>query len=157
MMHKKTKYIDSLMNDISEAESKDSAGTGESSLETLENAPYASESVEEHGRINFDKFNAVDLRVAKIIGVEKHPGTRKAMYKLTVDLGPLGIRTIVAGIADFYGRDELLGKKIIVVANLAPREIAGIVSDGMLLAAEDELNIALIVPDKDAAPGSRIH
>ena len=114
-------------------------------------------SMDDYARITYDKFDAVDLRVAEILNAEVHEGARKPMYKLTLDLGELGNRTIVAGIGAFYGREELIGKKIVVVANLAPRMIAGVMSDGMLLAAEDEINVSLIVPDKDATPGSRIH
>ncbi len=161
--------LDSIMDDINErdelerkgsADSIEKVGSSEDSLESAAGANNADESVmsiSDYERISFDKFEAVDLRVAEILDAEPHPSTRKPMYKLTLDLGELGRRTIVAGIGAFYGREELIGKKIIVVANLAPRTIAGVVSDGMLLAAEDELNVSLIVPDKDAAPGSKIH
>lgn len=157
--------LDSIMGDINESEeherngSDDSVGAIGDKNDSFESDDDNSSimSVSEYERISFDKFEAVDLRVAKILDAEVHQSTRKPMYKLTLDLGELGKRTIVAGIGAFYGRDELIGKKIVVVANLAPRTIAGVVSDGMLLAAEDELNVSLIVPDKDAAPGSRIH
>lgn len=157
--------LDSIMGDINESEEHERNGSDDS-VEVIgdKNDSFESDddngsimSVSEYERISFDKFEAVDLRVAKILDAEVHQSTRKPMYKLTLDLGELGKRTIVAGIGAFYGRDELIGKKIVVVANLAPRTIAGVVSDGMLLAAEDELNVSLIVPDKDAAPGSRIH
>ncbi|QRF74035.1 Methionine--tRNA ligase [Candidatus Micrarchaeum sp.] len=157
--------LDSIMGDINESEEHERNGSDDS-VEAIgdKNDSFESDddngsimSVSEYERISFDKFEAVDLRVAKILDAEVHQSTRKPMYKLTLDLGELGKRTIVAGIGAFYGRDELIGKKIVVVANLAPRTIAGVVSDGMLLAAEDELNVSLIVPDKDAAPGSRIH
>jgi len=163
--------LDSIMNDMDErngpgalepdssleqiTESATPAGNSDSDTINLDLGGVM--SMEEYGRISYDKFDAVDLRVAKIIDAEVHPSTRKPMYKLTLDLGELGKRTIVAGIGAFYGRDELIGKKIVIVANLAPRTIAGIVSDGMLLAAEDDLNVSLIVPDKDAEPGSKIH
>ena len=161
--------LDSIMDDINERDELERNSSG-GSIEEMEgkgdmqesetgagNGSKSVMSISEYERISFDKFEAVDLRVAKILDAEPHPSTRKPMYKLTLDLGELGRRTIVAGIGAFYGREELIGKKIIVVANLAPRTIAGVLSDGMLLAAEDELNVSLIVPDKDAAPGSRIH
>ena len=163
--------LDSIMKDIDES-SNHTASEQDGSLEqiTEPSQPEDSEShdseasgingimsIEQYQRIGYDKFEAVDLRVAKILNAEVHPSTRKPMYKLTLDLGELGRRTIVAGIGAFYGREELIGKKIVVVANLAPRTIAGVVSDGMLLAAEDGLNVSLIVPDKDAEPGSKIH
>lgn len=157
--------LDSIMGDLNESEEHERNGSDDS-MEAIgangdsqeqDNNGDSIMSISEYERISFDKFEAVDLRVAKILDAEVHQSARKPMYKLTLDLGELGKRTIVAGIGAFYGRDELIGKKIVVVANLAPRTIAGVVSDGMLLAAEDELNVSLIVPDKDAAPGSRIH
>ena len=160
------KDLDSVMNDINEKESSNNKEL-DSEISPIvdikqdndENDDSASGimSVNDYGRISYDKFDAIDLRVAKILDVEVHPSTRKPMYKLTVDLGELGKRTIVAGIGAFYGIEDLIEKKIVVVANLAPRKIAGILSDGMLLAAEDELSVSLIVPDKNASPGSRIH
>ncbi len=161
--------LDSIMGDINEKEELERNGSDDSVEKiTGSNSPAESESrsddsdgsimsMSEYERISFDKFEAVDLRIAEILDAEIHPSTRKPMYKLTLDLGELGKRTIVAGIGAFYGREELIGKKIVIVANLAPRAIAGVVSDGMLLAAEDETNVSLIVPDKDASPGSRIH
>lgn len=161
--------LDSIMGDINERDELDrnvsddsiekinDSGASQESETESNNANGSIMSIAEYERISFDKFEAVDLRVAKILDAEPHPSTRKPMYKLTLDLGELGRRTIVAGIGAFYGREELIGKKIIVVANLVPRTIAGVVSDGMLLAAEDELNVSLIVPDKDASPGSKIH
>jgi len=159
--------LDSIMGDINE---KERAGKSQSDSridqisehdEVSGNEAGSAESgvmsIDEYSRISYDKFEAVDLRVAEILDAEVHEGARKPMYKLTLSLGELGKRTIVAGIGAFYGREELIGKKIVVVANLAPRKIAGVLSDGMLLAAEDEITISLIVPDKDAAPGSRIH
>ncbi len=160
------KDLDSVMNDINEKENNDKREL-DSEISPIvdikqnndENDDSVSGimSVNDYGRISYDKFDAIDLRVAKILDVEVHPSTRKPMYKLTVDLGELGKRTIVAGIGAFYGIEDLIDKKIVVVANLAPRKIAGILSDGMLLAAEDELSVSLIVPDKNASPGSRIH
>ena len=154
--------LDSIMGDLNESEEHERKGSDDSveaigDSQEQDNNGDSIMSISEYERISFDKFEAVDLRVAKILDAEVHQSARKPMYKLTLDLGELGKRTIVAGIGAFYGRDELIGKKIVVVANLAPRTIAGVVSDGMLLAAEDELNVSLIVPDKDAAPGSRIH
>ncbi len=157
--------LDSIMGDINESEEHERNGSDDSTaaIDAKEDSLVSDNnsdsimSISEYERISFDKFEAVDLRVAKILDAEVHQSTRKPMYKLTLDLGELGKRTIVAGIGAFYGRDELIGKKIVVVANLAPRTIAGVVSDGMLLAAEDELSVSLIVPDRDASPGSRIH
>lgn len=104
---------------------------------------------------SLDDFLKIDLRVGKIVSVEDLP-TRKPLYRLEVDLGELGKKNIAAGIKEFYGKDDLLGKNIIVIANLDPKKIGDFVSEGMLLAAEDNGVISLVCPDKQLAPGSRI-
>jgi export-related chaperone CsaA len=107
--------------------------------------------------VTLDEFKNIDLRVGKIIEVSDHEKARKPMYILKVDLGELGIRTIVAGIKGFYSKEELQNSNIVVVANLDHKEVAGVVSEGMLLAAEDNEHVVLLRPEKDIAPGSRIH
>ncbi|MDE1845839.1 MAG: methionine--tRNA ligase subunit beta [Candidatus Micrarchaeota archaeon] len=108
--------------------------------------------------VGIEILKEIDLRVAKITSVEDHEGARKPMYKLTLDLGPeLGARTVVAGIKIFYSKEELVGKSVICVANLEPKEIAGVLSHGMLLAAEDDSNVALLTLDKEIKPGSSVH
>lgn len=104
--------------------------------------------------IKFDDFEKIDLRVAEIQNIEDIPKADK-LYKLEISLGE-EIRTIVAGIKQFYNHDDLKGKKIIVVTNLAPRKLRGIESHGMLLAAsnKDHTKISLISPDQDIEPGS---
>lgn len=105
--------------------------------------------------ITFDDFLKIDLRVAEIKSCEDLPGADK-LYKLTIDIGEE--RTIVAGIKQHYAKEELIGKKIAVVANLEPRKLRGVVSHGMLLAAanEDNTSIVLLTLDKDIQNGSRI-
>ncbi len=109
------------------------------------------------GVIEYSDFEKLDLRVAEIEEVEEIKGADK-LYKLTLNVGELGNRVICAGIKQFYSMDELKGKKIIIVANLAPRKLKGIESKGMLLAASnDEHNkIVLLTTDTDIAPGSKI-
>jgi methionine--tRNA ligase beta chain len=107
---------------------------------------------------SINDFANFDIRVGKIVNVEEHPGARKPMYKLTVDFGAeIGMRTIVAGIRDKYAQDELMGKKAIFIVNLDPKVIAGIESQGMLLAAEDQDTVSVLTPDKDISAGSKIH
>jgi len=105
--------------------------------------------------ITFDDFLKVDLRVAEIKVCEDVEGADK-LYKLTIDIGEE--RTIVAGIKLYYSKEELVGKKIAVVANLEPRKLRGILSHGMLLAAsnEDKSSVVLLTLDKDIPNGSRI-
>ena len=105
--------------------------------------------------ITFDDFMKLDLRVAEIKACEDVPGADK-LYKLTIDMGQE--RTIVAGINLHYTKEELLGKKIAVVANLEPRKLRGIESHGMLLAAssEDKSSVVLLTLDRDITPGAKI-
>lgn len=107
--------------------------------------------------IQFDDFAKLDLRVAEIMNTEDIEGADK-LYKLTLSVGELGERTICAGIKEFYNHDDLKGKKVIIIANLAPRKLRGIESCGMLLAAstEDHKTVSLISPDQDIAPGSTV-
>ncbi len=97
----------------------------------------------------------MDLRVAEIKACEDLEGADK-LYKLTIDVGEE--RTIVAGIKQYYMKDELVGKKIIVITNLEPRKLRGVLSHGMLLAAsnEDRSSVVLVVPDKDIPNGSKV-
>lgn len=102
-----------------------------------------------------DDFAKIDIRVGKIVAVDDLP-TRKPMYRLDVDLGELGTKHIAAGIKESYTKEELLGREIIVLANLDPKKIGDFVSEGMLLAAEDEAGVVLLGPGRELAPGSRI-
>ncbi len=97
----------------------------------------------------------LDLRIGKIIEILEVEGSKK-LYRLKVDLGELGTREIAAGIKSRYSQEELLGKNVVVVTNLEPKKIASFVSQGMLLAADDESTIALLGPDHDIKPGSKV-
>jgi methionyl-tRNA synthetase len=96
--------------------------------------------------ITIEEFKRVQLRVATITAAEPVPKTEK-LLKLTIDLGG-ETRTLVAGIADTYRPDELVGQQIVVVTNLQPAVIRGVVSEGMLLAADVEGKAILIQPDR---------
>lgn len=105
--------------------------------------------------ITFDEFVKIELKVGTILSAEKVPGADK-LYKLVVDTGSEK-RTLVAGVAEAYSAEELVGRQIAVVANLAPRAIRGIASQGMLLAAEGESGgIAMLSPDKKVPNGAKI-
>lgn len=99
---------------------------------------------EEHFKkeITFDDFEKLDLRVGKILKAEKVEKSKK-LLKLEVDLG-VEIRTIVSGIANFYDPTALIGKKVVVVANLKPAKLMGIESRGMLLSGSDDTNLELL-------------
>ncbi|MCH8022793.1 MAG: methionine--tRNA ligase subunit beta [Thaumarchaeota archaeon] len=104
--------------------------------------------------ISIDDFRKLDLRVAKIKSVSRVPNTDKLM-KLEIDDGD-NVRFIVSGIAEHYEEQDLVGNSIILLANLKPAKIRGEVSYGMLLAAEEGGDLALLKTDKEMKPGSRI-
>ena len=104
--------------------------------------------------ITFDDFQKLDIRIAKIISAEEIEGADK-LLKLTLDVGDLGERTIVAGIKEHYSLDNLVGKLVPYLSNLEPRKLRGVESQGMLLAANDDRPV-LIHPDQKVPPGSII-
>ena len=110
---------------------------------------------------NFDDWTKLDLRVAEVKEVEDIEGADK-LYKLTLDVGELGERTICSGLKEFYSKEDLKGKKIIYFANLKSRKMRGVESEGMLLAAStysedgEEKEVILIAPEADIENGSRV-
>jgi methionyl-tRNA synthetase len=104
--------------------------------------------------ITFDDFGKIDLRVAKVLAAEKVPKTDK-LLKLTLDLGSEQ-RTVVSGIAGSYAPETLVGRSVVLLANLKPAKLRGILSQGMILAAGDGQTLALLAPDKDLPPGTKI-
>ena len=109
---------------------------------------------EHEAQIRIDAFGAVELRAAKIIACEPVPKAKK-LLKLQVDLG-YERRQIVSGIAKFYSPEDLIGKKVIIVANLAPATLCGVESRGMLLASGEE-EIKVVFLDDSVRLGDRIH
>lgn len=106
--------------------------------------------------IGIEDFGKVELRVAKILSCEKVPKAKK-LYKIQLDDGIDG-RQIVSGIAQYYTPEELIGKKIIVVANLKPAKLCGVESNGMLLAGNREDGSACVTFIDDSVPvGTRLH
>jgi methionyl-tRNA synthetase len=97
----------------------------------------------------------VELRAAKILAAEKLPKSKK-LLKLTVDAGDPEPRTILAGIAESYEPEAVIGRTIVIVANLAPRPMMGLVSQGMVLAASAEGGPALLLNAEPAVPGMRV-
>ena len=106
------------------------------------------------GLISFDEFGKVDLRVAKIVSAEPVPKAKK-LLKLVVDLGEEQ-RQVVAGIAEAYAPETLIGKRVIFVANLKPATIRGVESQGMILAAGGDTILGLSAIDKDVPPGTKV-
>ena len=102
--------------------------------------------------VPFKDFQKLEIKVGKILEVEDHPNADK-LYLIKVDTGEE--RRIVAKIKSDYSKDELVGKKIIVLCNLEQMKIRGVLSEGMLLAAEDKI-VSLLTVDKDIKEGSKI-
>ena len=109
---------------------------------------------EEVNLITINDFTNIQLKVAQVIHAEKVPNTDK-LLKLTVAVGNEE-RTLVAGIALSYLPENLIGRYIIIVANLKPAKLRGITSQGMLLATKDENGLSLLTVDRPVAHGSSI-
>ena len=105
--------------------------------------------------ISFEDFKRMDARVGTITHVERVTRTEK-LYKILVDLGPLGVRQTVSSLVGYYEPDQLKGKRVIFLYNLKPSKFSGEVSQGMLLAAEEGDKIALLTTDSEVPNGSRI-
>jgi methionine--tRNA ligase beta chain len=107
--------------------------------------------------ITIDHFKTLDLRVARVLTAERVEGTDR-LLKLSIDLGSEQ-RTIVSGIANFRAPEDLVGRSIVIVANLEPAKIRGIESQGMLLAAGSRAEgeeFSLLTPDRELPPGTAV-
>ncbi len=105
--------------------------------------------------ISFDQWLGVELKTAKIVEAEDIERKDK-LYKLQIELGDAK-RQLVAGLKEYYSKEELVGKTIVIVANLEPAKIGGVESMGMLLAVEGaDGNLALLTTDKEIESGKRI-
>ncbi len=104
--------------------------------------------------ISHEDFAKLDIKVGLVENVEKIPNADK-LLKLTVNIGT-ETRTLVAGLAEYYDKKDLIGKKVIVLVNLEPKKLRGVLSHGMLLAADDGKVVSFLTPEKDIIPGSRI-
>ncbi len=129
-------------------------------LEKLKNSKKMNEMQEAgipaaKGEISYDEFNRMDIRIARILSAERIPKTDKLM-KLELDTG-IDNRTVVSGIAEHFKAEELPGKQVTILANLAPRTIRGIESHGMVLLAEDASGKLIFVsPDQETNEGSAV-
>jgi methionyl-tRNA synthetase len=105
--------------------------------------------------ITIDEFGKLELRVGTVLAAAAIPKAKKLLH-LTVDLGEPSPRSIVAGIAEAYAPDQIVGRQVIVVANLAPATIRGVASQGMILAAGDAQILGLSALDRDVPAGTRV-
>ncbi len=106
--------------------------------------------------ISIDEFREAEIRVGRITSVEDIPTARNPMYKLNVSFGPEVAKQCVAGIKNFYSKDELVGKVVVAVVNLQPKSVAGVVSECMLLAAYDEESLSLLSLDRELPEGTKV-
>lgn len=109
---------------------------------------------EKKAEITFEDFTKLELKVGKVMACKKHPDADKLLVS-TIDVGEAELRTIVSGIAQSYTPEQMVGRKVIVVTNLKPAKIRGVVSNGMLLAGEDAEGLELASVEK-LAPGSTV-
>jgi len=134
-------------------------------MESNENTPIPQQpvaadtapAVTPSDEIDIETFAKIKFRVATIEKVEAVPKSKK-LYQIQLDVGELGKRQIVSGIALHYSPDQLVGRQIVIVANLKPAKLMGVESRGMLLAASTEGDevLAILSPDKPIAAGARV-
>jgi methionyl-tRNA synthetase len=105
--------------------------------------------------IQYDDFAKLDIRIGTVVAAEPVPETDK-LIKCTIDFGEMGMRTIVSGIAEWKKPEELVGKQLPYIVNLAPRVLRGVESQGMLLAASDEAGVALFSPEREVPKGTKL-
>ena len=127
----------------------------EAARKAILEAEAAQNVTEQKAEVTFDDFQKMDIRVSTILAAEKVAKTKK-LLKLSIDTG-IDKRTIVSGIAEYYTPEQLVGRQVLVLANLAPREIKGIESRGMILMAEDALGrLVLVQPEDKTMAGAMI-
>lgn len=100
----------------------------------------------------YDDFKKLEFRVARIKEVSEHPNADR-LYVVTVDLGDR-TKQVVAGIRNFYKKEDLIGRLVVVVDNLDPAMLRGVESNGMLLAASDDTGLSIVTLDKEVKLGS---
>ena len=105
--------------------------------------------------IQYDDFAKLDIRMGTVLAAELVPETDK-LIKCTIDFGEMGQRTIVSGIAQWKKPEELVGKQLPYIVNLAPRMLRGVESQGMLLAASDESGVALLQTERQVPSGTKL-
>ena len=104
--------------------------------------------------VKFEEFKKMDIRIAKITAIEDHPNADK-LYIVTVETGS-GTKKLVAGVKQYYTKEELKDKEVVIINNLEPAIIRGIQSEGMILATKDNEKLALLMPEKNVKVGSPV-
>jgi tRNA-binding protein len=110
------------------------------------------------GEVSVETFFEVDVRVGQVTSAALNPKARKPAYRLEIDFGPLGMRTSSAQLTALYAPEDLIGRQILAVVNFAPRRVAGVESQVLVLGVADEAgNIILLSTERDAPLGSRVN
>ena len=105
-----------------------------------------------------EDFDAIDMRVGRIVRVDDFPEARKPAYKLTIDFGALGLKRSSAQLTALYNKDDLLGRLVVAVVNFPPRRIGPFVSEVLTLGVpDDEGRVALLGVERDVPLGGRIY
>jgi methionyl-tRNA synthetase len=136
------------------ARDRGAKGSPQATTEKRPPGPEPAASSPQSSTITYDDFARLELRVVEILAAERVPKADKLLH-LRVSLGDQE-RTVLAGLAEYYAPEALVGRKAILVANLAPRKIRGLESQGMLLAGEAEGRVSLLQPDQDLPPGATV-
>ena len=124
--------------------------------EKKQEAPKDAPAAEgQSGEISFDQFKAVEMRAGTVVVAEKHPNADRIL-RLEIDFDEGQPRQILSGLADYYKPEELVGKQVIAVLNLAPRKIRGLMSNGMVLTAEKDGKLSVLTPAAPVPNGSQI-
>ena len=104
-----------------------------------------------------DDFQAIDMRVGRIVAVDDFPEARKPAYKLTIDFGPLGLKRSSAQFTALYSKDDLLGRLVVGVVNFPPRRIGPFTSEVLTLGVNDDAGrVVLLAVERDVPLGERI-
>ena len=105
--------------------------------------------------VGIEDFKKLDIRVGTVVKVERIPRTEK-LYKMVVDLGPLGTKQTVASLVGYYTPEQLLQRKVVFLANLKPVKFSGEMSEGMILTVDQEDTVSLLTVDEEVPDGVRV-
>jgi len=98
----------------------------------------------------------LDIRVGRVVNAEDFPKARKPAYKLTIDFGPLGLKRSSAQITELYNKEDLVGREVICVVNFPPKQVAGFISEVLVLGVYTESGVVLLQPDREVPLGGKI-
>ena len=104
--------------------------------------------------ITIDEFDKIELKIGKILTAEKVEKSKKLLH-FSVDTGDR-VRSIVSGVAKYFTPEEMVGKEVVVVTNLKPATLGGVLSEGMILFGEDENGLVTVNPGRETVPGSTV-